>query len=313
MIAISHRLVRALAALLCAGSLSAVASAADIAILRNGFTIRHDHRIVMGENTRLFKSTDDSNFIDVATSDIESFEKDLTPPPPPDAAPASTPAASFPATAMARPVMPTRPAIPHQPSPTELNQVVNASGEAYHLDPDLLNSVIHAESGFNSRAVSPKGAQGLMQLMPSTAGNLGVSNPFDAQQNVGGGSKYLRELLERYNFDLVKALAAYNAGPERVDKYHGVPPFRETRAYVARIIKEYNRKIAAQEKAEALAKKKAAQQANAASAKPTTSAAKATTAKPAATHAHSSVAAQKRTPNPAPPSPASPSDANAAR
>ena len=99
-----------------------------------------------------------------------------------------------------------------------------------------------------------------MQLMPSTANALGVNNAFDPAQNVDGGSKYLRELLERYNFDLVKALAAYNAGPQRVEQYHGVPPFRETRAYVARIIKEYNRKIDAQEKAEALAKKQAAPQ-----------------------------------------------------
>jgi Transglycosylase SLT domain len=99
-----------------------------------------------------------------------------------------------------------------------------------------------------------------MQLMPSTANSLGVNNAFNPQQNVGGGSRYLRELLERYNFDLVKALAAYNAGPERVDQYHGVPPFRETRAYVARIIKDYNRKIAAQEKAEARAHKQAVTQ-----------------------------------------------------
>ena len=146
------------------------------------------------------------------------------------------------------------------PPPVDLNQVVSSAGAQYKLDPDLLNSVIHAESGFNVRARSPKGAQGLMQLMPSTANALGVNNAFDPAQNVDGGSKYLRELLERYNFDLVKALAAYNAGPQRVEQYHGVPPFRETRAYVARIIKEYNRKIDAQEKAEALAKKQAAPQ-----------------------------------------------------
>jgi soluble lytic murein transglycosylase-like protein len=87
-----------------------------------------------------------------------------------------------------------------------------------------------------------------MQLMPGTANQLGVSDAFDPQANVEGGSRYLRELLERYNFDLVKALAAYNAGPERVEQYQGVPPFRETRAYVARIVRDYNTKKVAQEK-----------------------------------------------------------------
>ena len=125
---------------------------------------------------------------------------------------------------------------------------MDTASATYHLDPDLVNSVIHAESGFNPRAVSPKGARGLMQLMPSTASQLGVNNVFDPQANVTGGSRYLRELLERYNFDLVKALAAYNAGPERVEQYRGVPPFRETRAYVARIVHEYNTKKTAQEK-----------------------------------------------------------------
>ncbi len=86
-----------------------------------------------------------------------------------------------------------------------------------------------------------------MQLMPGTANQLGVNDAFDPQANVTGGSRYLRELLERYNFDLVKALAAYNAGPQRVEQYRGVPPFRETRAYVARIVHEYNLKKTAQE------------------------------------------------------------------
>ena len=90
---------------------------------------------------------------------------------------------------------------------------MNFASAAYHLDPDLVNSVIHAESGFNAHAISPKGARGLMQLMPGTGNKLGVNDAFDPQANVTGGSRYLRELLERYNFDLVKALAAYNAGP----------------------------------------------------------------------------------------------------
>ncbi len=208
------------------------AAAADLAILRNGFSIRHDHRQVMGANTRLFFSADDSSFTDVPTDEITGYEKDFSLPAPVDSpTPVAVPALAEPA----------KPALP-------LNEVVDTASATFHLDPDLVNSVIHAESGFNPRAVSPKGASGLMQLMPSTANHLGVSNIFDPQANVTGGSRYLRELLERYNFDLLKALAAYNAGPERVEQYRGIPPFRETRAYVARIIHEYNKKKTAQEK-----------------------------------------------------------------
>jgi membrane-bound lytic murein transglycosylase MltF len=220
------RMVRR-AALLCglaAGLLPCPASAADLAVLRNGFTIRHERRQLLGDNTRLFLGAGDSNYIDVPTAEITGFEKDLTLPRMPDA---SSPPAR---------------------SKVDLNQVVNSASAAYHLDPDLVNSVIHAESGFNSRAVSRKGAVGLMQLMPGTAGKLGVTNPLDPQANVGGGTRYLRQLLERYNFDLVKALAAYNAGPLRVEQYRGVPPYRETRAYVAKVVRDYNQKKIAQDK-----------------------------------------------------------------
>ena len=206
-----------------AALLSYPASAAELALLRNGFSIRHEHRLVIGDNTRLFFDGDNASFVDVPTAEIEGFEKDLTPSAVPEAAP---------------------------PPALDLNQVVTLASATYHLDPDLVNSVIHAESGFNSHAVSRKGAQGLMQLMPDTASRLGVANAFDPQSNVGGGSRYLRELLELYNFDLIKALAAYNAGPKRVEQYKGVPPYRETRAYVARIVREYNRKKIAQEKQE---------------------------------------------------------------
>jgi soluble lytic murein transglycosylase-like protein len=133
-----------------------------------------------------------------------------------------------------------------------MDEVINAVSSRHHLDPDLINSVIHAESGFNPRAVSPKGAQGLMQLMPQTASRLGVVNSFDPNANIEGGTRYLRELLERYNFDLIKALAAYNAGPQRVEQYHGVPPYYETQAYVARIIRDFNRKKLAERRAASL-------------------------------------------------------------
>jgi transglycosylase-like protein with SLT domain len=220
------------------------ATAAELAILRNGFSIRHEHRLVIGTTTRLYLAEDDSSFTDVPTEEITGYEKDLSLPVPVPAPPVPAPSASS-KTAPAKPAPP-------------LNQVVDIASAQYHLDPDLVNSVIHAESGFNAHAVSPKGARGLMQLMPGTANQLGVNDAFDPQANVTGGSRYLRELLERYNFDLVKALAAYNAGPERVEQYRGVPPFRETRAYVARIVHEYNKKKIAQEK-EAKQKQVAAQ------------------------------------------------------
>ncbi|MBZ5667640.1 MAG: lytic transglycosylase domain-containing protein [Acidobacteriia bacterium] len=211
------------------------AAAADLAILRNGFSIRHEHRLAIGTMTRLYLTADDSSFTDVPTAEITSYEKDLTPPTPPNPPTSASASSASPKAGRAKPALP-------------LNQVVDSASAAYHLDPDLVNSVIRAESGFKTRAVSPKGARGLMQLMPGTASQLGVNDAFDPQANVTGGSKYLRELLERYNFDLVKALAAYNAGPQRVEQYQGVPPFRETRAYVARIVHEYNAKKIAQER-----------------------------------------------------------------
>ena len=116
------------------------------------------------------------------------------------------------------------------------------------MDADFIASVIRAESGNNPHAISPKGAQGLMQLMPGTASKLGVKNSFDPAENVDGGVRYLRELLLLYNNDMVKALAAYNAGPQRVQQYKGVPPYRETHAYVARVINDYNRKKLAERK-----------------------------------------------------------------
>lgn len=212
---------------------STPAVATDQAILRNGFAIRHERRVVIGANTRLYLGSDNSSYVDVPTAEIDHFEQDVTPPP----APAE---AAVPATAAATPAA-AKPQL-------SIHDAVTGSSQRYHLDPDLVNSVIRAESGFNPRAVSNKGAQGLMQLMPQTASNLGVSNAFDPQTNVDAGTRYLRELLERYNFDLIKALAAYNAGPQRVEQYGGVPPYRETHAYVRRIIRDFNQKKVAQQK-----------------------------------------------------------------
>jgi len=216
--------------------------AGEVAVLRNGFSIRHERRQVVGDVTRLYVTADGSSFVDVPTAEIEHFEAA------PDLA-ATTSASGTPAAA--NPVSHTSPfarGVTHAPPVLDLNEVVTSASGRYRLDPDLVNSVIKAESGFNSHAVSRKGAQGLMQLMPGTASQLGVPNAFDPQANVEGGTKYLRELLERYNFDIVKALAAYNAGPQRVEQFGGVPPFYETRAYVARVVKDFNKKKMAQQK-----------------------------------------------------------------
>jgi soluble lytic murein transglycosylase-like protein len=210
------------------------AFASDLAILHNGFSIRHECRETIGTVTRLYLSADKAGYVDIATDQIERFEKDSS-------LPASPPPQSI---SLAPPA-----------KPQNLNEVINSISDRHHIDPDLINSVIHAESGFNPRAVSPKGARGLMQLMPQTASRLGVSNTFDPRANVEGGTSYLSELLQRYNFDLIKALAAYNAGPQRVEQYRGVPPYYETRTYVAKIVRDFNRKKIAQRKAATAAAK----------------------------------------------------------
>jgi soluble lytic murein transglycosylase-like protein len=110
----------------------------------------------------------------------------------------------------------------------------------YMVDAELIKAVIYAESKYNEHAVSKAGAMGLMQLMPLTAKHLGVEDPFDPQQNIEGGVRYLRYLLERFGGNVEYAVAAYNAGPGNVDKYGGVPPFGETRRYIKRIFERYN-------------------------------------------------------------------------
>ncbi len=181
------------------------ASAADMAILRNGFAIRHERREARETATRLYLSGTPDNYIDVPTADIARFEGLESP---------------------------LRPAVSSAP-PRGLDSVVTAASKRNNVDPDLVNSLILVESGFDPNAVSPKGARGLMQLMPQTAARMGVQNAMDPAANVEGGTRYLGELLSRYHNDLSKALAAYNAGPDRVEQYHGVPPYPETLAYVA--------------------------------------------------------------------------------
>jgi len=123
---------------------------------------------------------------------------------------------------------------------TQYDSIIEKAALSASLEPNLLRAVIVVESGFNSRAVSKRGAVGLMQLMPATATRFGVSNPYDPRQNVHGGARYLKFLIDRFNQDIRLALAAYNAGEEAVDRNGGrIPPFTETMAYVPRVLKIY--------------------------------------------------------------------------
>jgi len=122
----------------------------------------------------------------------------------------------------------------------QVEGLISKYSAAYGVDPALVRAVIRHESGFNSQAVSPKGAQGLMQLMPGTAALMGVRNPFDPEQNVAGGVGYLRFCLDRFGHNVPLAVAAYNAGPENVAKYCSVPPFAETQAFVSNVVGTYS-------------------------------------------------------------------------
>ncbi len=113
--------------------------------------------------------------------------------------------------------------------------LIERFAKAHDVDPALVRAIIHAESAFNPTALSRVGAQGLMQLMPGTAGDLGVTNPLDAEQNISGGVRYLAQLLKLYDGNIKLATAAYNAGPGAVGEYAGVPPYAETQAYVKRV------------------------------------------------------------------------------
>jgi len=131
----------------------------------------------------------------------------------------------------------TAPAVP----PPQIEQLVNANANAWGVDPALVKAIIANESAFDANATSKTGAQGLMQLEPGTAAELGVGNAYDPAQNIWGGTRYVRGLLERFHGDLRLAIAAYNAGPGAVEKYGGVPPYAETQAYVGNVLESYQK------------------------------------------------------------------------
>jgi soluble lytic murein transglycosylase-like protein len=196
------------------------ASAGEYALLANGARMHVDRHEIDAVSVRLYNST---GYIEMPANMVSGFEVEEAVP---QAAPAPPPA----------PMAAETPAPPAAINPFEL---ADAAADKYGLPRVLVRSVMAAESAFQVEALSPKGAIGLMQLMPETAQVLGA-DPHDPAQNVDAGVRYLRDLLNKYDGGLWRALAAYNAGPAAVDKYHWVPPYRETINYIDRIDRAFN-------------------------------------------------------------------------
>jgi len=214
----------------CFITVALAAQAGEYVVLSNGFRLHADGHTADGPVIRLQTS---EGVIEIQASSVAQFEQEEYTPP--VAGPAVVPAAPQPA---ARP----------QLTPQEL--VTRAALHA-GLPPAIVQSIARAESGYREDAVSPKGAIGLMQLMPKTAADL-QADPRDPEQNAEAGAKYLRDLLLKYEKDphqVSKAVAAYNAGPAAVDKYHGIPPYPETIQYVNRVLKQYEKEQAKQKTA----------------------------------------------------------------
>jgi soluble lytic murein transglycosylase-like protein len=199
------------------------AQATERVTLRNGFEMRCDHHATVAGGIRLYLSAGNSNYIELKPDEIAQFTPVPSTPPNVTATPKPGPATKL--------------------SAADLHEMLTVAGREHNLDVDLLASVVKAESGGNVHAVSRAGARGLMQLMPGTATNLGVADSFKPDENVRGGSTYLDSLLTRYHDNLALALAAYNAGPAAVARYHGIPPYHETHVYIARVIHEFNRRV----------------------------------------------------------------------
>jgi len=201
--------------------ISGAAWAADHVILKTGFRISAD-KVELRDGV-YFLSMPGGGFTEFQESQVDRVERDDYIPPP---------------------VIPTAPSpVPPQPQrkpSLTVRELIDRAAAANDLPPAFVHSVARAESAYRTDAVSVKGAIGVMQLMPATAASL-QADPHDPEQNIEAGTRYLRELLIRYDGDSVKALAAYNAGPGAVDRYNGVPPYRETVTYVDRVLKTYSK------------------------------------------------------------------------
>jgi len=198
------------ALLLTLGLLATPALRAEYVVLRSGQRLKVTGYQVMGDKYRLQMG---GGTVEIAAEDVVAIEPEevFTP-------------------------LPAKPIVK-----APYRELVEAAAARYKVDADLITSVIAVESNFDPKALSPKNARGLMQLLPETAERLGVQNIYDPQENIDAGTRYLRELLQMYNNDLALALAAYNAGPERVQQYGRVPPFAETLSYVRRVKRSYEK------------------------------------------------------------------------
>ena len=196
------------------------AFAGEYAVLGTGFRIHAERHEVEGSSIRLFTK---DGMIELPASSVSSFENEEY-------------VAPAPAPAVVATVVPAPPA----PKTTDPKTLVHEAAVRNSLPPAFVASVAKAESAMKQSAVSPKGAIGVMQLMPGTAKALDA-DPHDTEQNIDAGTRLLKELLIKYDGDVVKALAAYNAGPGAVDKYNGLPPYRETQDYVNKVIRDYQK------------------------------------------------------------------------
>jgi soluble lytic murein transglycosylase-like protein len=200
--------------------LASPAWCAEQVVLTSGFRIRADRHERLGERVRLYTANGE---IELAADTVQSIEvEEYVAPPPTPPNPALAP--------VSQPV-----ALPIQPK-----ALIDQAAEKYGLPPEFLHSVARIESAYQLNALSPKGAIGLMQLMPGTAAQLNA-DPHDPLQNVDAGARHLRDLLVQYGGSTHKALAAYNAGAGAVRRYQGVPPYRETRGYVEKVLRNYQR------------------------------------------------------------------------
>jgi transglycosylase-like protein with SLT domain len=198
--------------------LAAPATRAEYIVLRSGERFHVTGYQLMGNKYRLQLQ---GGWVDVQTGDVVKIEPEeiFTSIPQPPTAAAIAPAANQ----------------------SPYHELIAAAASRYGVDAELIASVMEVESHFDPKAISLKNARGLMQLLPETAARLGVTNVFDPQQNIDAGTRYLKELLQLYNNDLTLALAAYNAGPDKVQKYGDVPPYRETQSYVKQVKRKYQK------------------------------------------------------------------------